>query len=494
MIMKTRISIAAFLLTCIPIFASAGSVLTYHGSIQRDGAYKVGGLTFAAAATMHRDTGFHASIGGHVYAQPLYWQPKGAKTGLVVAATESNSVYALDENTGAIAWQTQLAPPVPLDQLPCGNIDPMGITGTPVIDPAAATLYLDAQTLTANGARRMLYALSLADGSTLPGWPIDVQAALTAQSVAFDSAHQGARGALLFFKNRLYVTYGGNSGDCQPYHGTVLQVAPGTHTIEAVWQTRAARGGIWAQGGISGDGGDLFVTTGNTSGARNWGDGEAVIRLKPGLAHSTSPKNFFTPSNWKDLDAGDRDLGGTEALPFNIPVAGGPAAERLLALGKDGNAYLIDRRNLGGIGGALAIAPVSTGGIRSAPAIYHAASGVMVAFSSRGSTQCPRTNITMLNIAAGGVSPITFAWCQKYGGFGAPIVTTTDGTANPIVWAVGAEGNNLLHGFNALTGAVVFTDPGPKMAGLHHFATILATERRFYIAADDTVYAYTFAP
>ncbi len=90
----------------------------------------------------------------------------------------------------------------------------------------------------------------------------------------------------------------------------------------------------------------------------------------------------------------------------------------------------------------------------------------MVAFSSRGSTQCPRTNVTMLHIAAGGVSPITFAWCQKIGGFGAPIVTTTDGTANPIVWAVGAEGNNLLHGFNALTGAVVFNrsraqDGGP---------------------------------
>ncbi len=117
----------------------------------------------------------------------------------------------------------------------------------------------------------MLYALSLADGSTLPGWPIDVQAALTTQSVAFDSAHQGARGALLFFKNRLYVTYGGNSGDCQPYHGTVLQVAPGTHAIEAVWQTRADRGGIWAQGGISGDGGDLFVTTGNTSGTAQLG-------------------------------------------------------------------------------------------------------------------------------------------------------------------------------------------------------------------------------
>jgi len=118
----------------------------------------------------------------------------------------------------------------------------------------------------------------------------------------------------------------------------------------------------------------------------------------------------------------------------------------------------------------------------------------MIAFASNGSTQCSHTNITMINVAASGVSPITFAWCVSMLGRGAPIVTTTDGTANPIVWAAGAEGDGLLHGFNALTGQSVFTDAAPAMSGLHHFVTILATPRRFYIAADNTVYAYAFAP
>jgi PQQ-like domain len=474
--------------------ASAASVTTYHNSLQRLGAYRIERLTLAAAAGVHRDAGFNASISGHVYAQPLYWQPPGAKSGLIVVATESNSVAALDEATGAVVWQNQLAASVPLAQLPCGNIDPMGITGTPVIDPATATLYVNAMSATANGPRHLLYALSLADGSVLPNWPIDMQAALTTMGASFDSPHQGSRSALLLFQGKVYASYGGNAGDCQPYHGTVAQVAPATASVEAYWQTRGARGGIWAQGGIAGDGQDLFVTTGNTSGTTDWADGEAILRLVPGLAHSTRPRDYFAPANWQDLDASDKDLGGTEALPFDIKTSGGEVARRVIAFGKDGNAYLNDRHDLGGIGGALAVAPVAAGPIRTAPAIYSTDGAAKVAFTSRGSTQCRGDNITMLNVAASGVSPITFAWCALMNGLGAPIVTTTDGVQNPIVWAVGAEGDNLLHGFNAMTGASVFTDTAPAMAGLHHFETILATPRRFYIAADNTVYAYAFAP
>ncbi|HEX4294239.1 MAG TPA: hypothetical protein VHZ29_08905 [Rhizomicrobium sp.] len=479
---------------CLCVVAARASVLTYHNSLQRLGAYKVGRLTLAGAAGVHRDTGFNASLSGNIYAQPLYWQPPGAKSGLIVVATEYNSVYALNEATGAIVWQTQLAASVPLAQLPCGNIDPMGITGTPVIDPDTATLYLDALTVTGNGPRHLLYALSLADGLVLTGWPIDMQAALIAKGASFDSPHQGQRGAMLLFNGKLYASYGGNAGDCQPYHGTVAQVAPASQTVEAYWQTRGARGGIWAQGGIAGDGEDLFVTTGNTSGTTDWADGEAIIRLRPGLAASTGTRDFFTPSNWQALDGTDKDLGGTEALPFDIKTSGGAQARRIIAFGKDGNAYLADRHNLGGIGGALAVAPVSAGAIRTAPAIYHTDGAVMIAFASIGSTQCRHTNITMINVAASGVSPITFAWCASMLGRGAPIITTTDGTANPIVWAAGAEGDDLLHGFNALNGQSVFTDTAPAMSGLHHFVTILATQRRFYIAADNTIYAYAFGP
>jgi hypothetical protein len=99
----------------------------------------------------------------------------------------------------------------------------------------------------------------------------------------------------------------------------------------------------------------------------------------------------------------------------------------------------------------------------------------------------------MLSIAASGSSPISEDWCAPFRGGGAPIITTTDGTSNPIVWVVGAEGDNLLHGFNALNGNIVFGGGNTALAGLRHFVTILAAEGRLYVGADNRVYAFTFA-
>jgi hypothetical protein len=116
----------------------------------------------------------------------------------------------------------------------------------------------------------------------------------------------------------------------------------------------------------------------------------------------------------------------------------------------------------------------------------------MVAFTNSGSTNCSGNSETMLNVAASGSSLITEAWCAAFNGGSAPIITTTDGTSNSVVWVVGAEGDNLLHGFNAQNGNVVFSGGNAVMSGLHHFQTILATDRRFYVAADNKVYAFTF--
>lgn len=490
--MKTRFAIAAAALALLPGASMADSVVTYHNSNQRDGAYAIHDLTLAAAANMHRDTKFDGTISGHVYAQPLFWKPKGAKHGLVIVATESNTVYALNANSGKVVWQTPvLAPPMPLSQLPCGNIDPMGITGTPVIDPASGTLYLNAMTKTGKGARHMVYALSLTDGSVLSGWPLNMQALMTGKGATFDSSVHGERSALLFFKNKLYVNYGGHFGDCGAYRGTVAQIDPETASVDAVWQTRATGGGIWAQGGIAGDGANLFITTGNTFGTSSWMDGEGIIRLHPGLAHSSDTHDFFTPTNWKDLDNSDLDLGGTEALPIDIKDSG--KAKRVIALGKDGKAYLADRTNLGGIGGQIQAIQVANGSIRTAPAIYETSTATMLAFTNSGSGHCSGSNVTMLNIAASGSTPISFAWCAQYDGSnGGPIITTTDGTADAIVWVPGAEGDNQLHGFNARNGKVVFSGTGTTMSGLHHYQTILATDQRLYVAGDNKVFAFAW--
>jgi len=89
---------------------------------------------------------------------------------------------------------------------------------------------------------------------------------------------------------------------------------------------------------------------------------------------------------------------------------------------------------------------------------------------------------------------LTTAWCAVSHGAGSPIVTTTDGHSDPIVWMVGAEGDNRLHAFKGETGEALFTGGGPNeaMAGLHHFQTLIATSERLYVGADDRIYAFAF--
>jgi outer membrane protein assembly factor BamB len=477
----------------LPGMACAANVLTYHNGNQRHGAYIEPTLTQSAASGTHLDTGFSASVSGNVYAQPLFWHPAGAAHGQVIVATENNQVSALDSVTGATLWAVQLPASVPSSALPCGNINPEGITGTPVIDPKTGTLYLDLLTEISSAPKHEIYALSLANkGQTLSGWPINVDSVMKAAGSSFSSYTQGERSAALLFGGNVYFTYAGRSGDCGTYHGTVIQIDPSTKTLGGYWQTRANGGGIWAQGGISSDSKSLFVTTGNTMGAQTWQDGEAILRLKPGLAHSTNLADYFAPSNWQTLDNEDADLGGTEAIPLAIDPGSGKAAQRVIAFGKDGNAYLTNLNRLGGIGGQIAITAVSNSEIITAPAVYATKTSTMVAFTNAAGKSCSGNDMTMLNVAASGTSPITTAWCAAFNGHGSPIITTTDGTSNPVLWVAGAEGDNLLHGYNATTGAVLFAGGGSVMSGLHHFQTLIAAEGRLYVAADNKVYAFSY--
>ena len=81
---------------------------------------------------------------------------------------------------------------------------------------------------------------------------------------------------------------------------------------------------------------------------------------------------------------------------------------------------------------------------------------------------------------------ITSDWSIEY--TNAPIVTTTDGSSNPIVWMLGAEGDNQLHGFRGDTGETVVT--GPPLGGLRHFQTLIAADDRLFIGADGRLYAF----
>jgi len=478
--------LAAFAVAFAQAAAADENVSAYHGSTGRSGNFVVATLSWDRAAKLHADAAFHAEFPGHVYAQPLYWR------GILIVATEDNTVEALDGKTGRMVWQRALGRPATRSELSCGNIDPLGITGTPVIDEANGTLYLDANVSTENGPRHQLFALGLKDGAVVSGWPVDVTAALQQKQQNFASRDQNERGALTILGGRLYVPFGGHFGDCGQYRGWVVGISLNNPKDVVSWATRAKGGGIWAPGGIASDGNSLYVATGNTFGAASWSDGEAVIRLSPNLSPPSGSRDYFAPADWQSLDRSDLDLGG--ANPLLLDFAGG--RHYVLALGKDARAYLLDRDNLGGIGGVLAVETVSTAAIRTAPAAYPGPDGMLVAFQGAG-TQCPSrsgSGLTVLKITAGPKPTMTTAWCADPKGRGSPMVTTTDGRANPIVWILGAEGDNRLHGFRGDNGAPLFAGGATAegMAGLHHFQTLIAAGDRLYVAGDGRIYAFAY--
>lgn len=484
------LSLAALLVIACPLArAQQGGLPGASGGTGRSGNFVVPALTWDKARALHRDRSFDARVPGHLYAQPLYWRAPDANA--VIVATQDNVVAAVDAGTGRQLWRRSLGRPVSGDALPCGNIDPLGITGTPVIDPAGQAVYVDAAVERSNAPRHEVFGLSLKDGSVLPGWPVDVAAALAKTGRHFDPRTQNQRAALALVDGTVYVAFAGHFGDCGDYHGWVVGLPVRDPGKVVSFRTRARGGGIWAPGGLTVVGHDLFFATGNTFGARSWSDGNAVFRLAPDLRRSDDRKDYFAPSNWKLLDDRDEDLGGSNPVALDVPAAGGEQA-LLLALGKDRKAYLLDRNNLGGIGGQLAADTVSDLRIITAPAAFTVGNDVFVAFQAPGA-HCPGAasgELTVLKITGGAPPRISTAWCGALRGRGSAIVTTTDGHSDPIVWILGAEGDNRLHAFRGDTGEPLFTSG--KMTGLRRFQAPVAAPDRLYVGADGRVYAFAY--
>jgi hypothetical protein len=487
---RLLIAIAAtFMLVLSPAWAQ--SVVQYHFSADRAGNYVVPGLTLERARTIHLDPVFDGRVDGHIYAQPLLF--KAAGRDILLVATENNTVEALDTRTGRPAWRRSLGRPVPSAMLPCGNIDPVGITGTPAIDDSRRAIYLDAMVRTDEGPQHLVFGLSLESGQVLPGFPLNVAHALAADGVEFIASDQNQRGALLVMHNRVYIPYGGHFGDCGNYHGLLIGISLDIGHRVAAWSTRASGGGIWAPGGIVSDGNSLFVATGNTFETAQWGGGEAVIRLGFDLKPPQSTRDYFAPSDWRILDRRDADLGGTSPLPINLSSSAG-IKRFIVALGKDGKAYLLNRDNLGGIGGELAVAEVSSNRIITAPAVFPTRQGgAFVVFPAKGlrcSAAVLRSSIGALVLRAGPTPTISLAWCAPLDGSGTPIVTTTDGRSNPIVWIAGAEGDDRLHAIQGENGRSVMTLQESPLNGLRHFAPIVASKEHLFVPADGRIYAF----
>lgn len=291
--------------------------------------------TAATAASAPLDPArplWRAELGGKVYGQAL------AFAGRVFAATETDRVVALDPATGAVVWSTSLGTPL-RDASPvigCGDISPLGVTSTPVIDPATGTIYAVGE-VTGPGDRvsRRLVGLDVTTGA------IEVSDTVDPPVPAGESqAPLLQRAGLALANGRVYIAYGGNYGDCGHYHGWVVAVneigAPDLRSFEVAANGRG--GAVWQSGGAPAvDGsGNVYVATGNATPDPPEGGPdpelytESVIKLSPTL----QPLAAF-----KDMAAGgDEDL--STANPVLLP--GG----QLFAAGKTDIGYVLRQSDM----------------------------------------------------------------------------------------------------------------------------------------------------
>ena len=324
------------------------NVTQKNNNPSRDGHYIDAAFTPANAANLARDMGFNGAVVGNVHAQPLYIEG-GPNGPMIIVVTASNNVYALHADTGTPIWSRTDIGPAATSGFLCGNENPVGIIGTPAVDLGSRSLFFNAM-IQGTPLKHFIYSLDVDTGATHTGWPVDV----TATFPQFESRVHEDRGALAVVNGIVYVPYSGYFGDCGGYHGSVVGVHIDNPSTVAIWQTEATGGGIWGHSGVASDGTNMFVITGNTftNPGDPWSGGEAIVRLQAGPTFTGNPTDFWAPANWQSLDQSDTDLGGCSAILIDVP--GATPSQLVLALGKDGNAYLVDRNNLGGVAGPVA--------------------------------------------------------------------------------------------------------------------------------------------
>ncbi len=465
---------------------SSQSVLERNNHPSRDGVFVQPKLTKAAAATLALETGFKATFTGNVWASPLYFErgPKGK--GLFFAVTTGNDVFALDETTGATVWTHNIGSSPTANGVSCGNIHPLGIISTPVIDAGKGVIYVAGAVGTTSIGDHQVHALSVDDGAEQAGWPVSVN--LSSGGTTFTPPPQNQRSALSLVAGKLYVAYGGHVGDCGPYHGWVVAIDTSDPTKMGGWATGGQGEGIWAAGGMASDGNGVFALTGNnTAGATTHLDAEEAVRIT-GMG---TKADAFYPTSWKSMDDGDADLGASNPVYFELP--GATPSKILAVVSKDGNLYLLDAAHLGGMGGQKVAFPVASGAmsVHTAVATYTTANGRYVVFGTDTGAMCPGgggKSIVSVLIPAGAPPAPSVAWCAPLSGpVTGPISTTTDGTHDVVVWYMN---NGKLNGVDGDAGTAIFASSG-SCPGVRQWTSPIAVNGRIIVAGDGNLCAWS---
>lgn len=443
---RRLVAVAALALVAGAIAAGpAPAVVTNAADAQRTGWYPdQPALTHPLVTGSSFGRLFRAQLplGDQVDAQPLV----ADDTLLVV--TERNLVLGLDPRTGEDRWRRQLGSAVrtaestrvgdaPGCDLPRGTT---GITSTPVVDDVTHTMYLVSKRYVTGDGGAVTYevhAMDVRTGVERAGFPVPLQgfAADNQPQLTFDARWELQRPGLLLLDGVVYAAFAGHC-DRQAFAGWVVGVDTGG-AITSRWAAVSAGpgAGIWQSGGglVSDGPGRILLVTGNgrspaapIPGDRPPADlGQSVVRLQVGADRRLSAADFFTPYDAPLLDTRDVDFGsgGPVALP---DLLGTPSHPHLMvAMGKQGIVYLLDRDDLGGVrqgvgGGNRVVQEAGPiGGVWSRPAVWPGDGGwLWVNTASGGGINWEGTE-GRLEVLGVGRDPA-----------GAPRLTTGEGTSD----------------------------------------------------------------
>jgi hypothetical protein len=432
---------------------------------------------------------FTDPVDGYVFAQPLYLShvaiPSRGFHDLVFVATEHDSVYAFDAESGALIWHdTFINPQAGITTVPTGdvgsNIFPeIGITGTPVIDASAGTLFVVATTKEArpDGIHyvQRLHALDVATGVDKLSPPVIGDTKFDGTNyiyvsgpsvpgfgdgsvggrVFFNALRESQRPGLLLLNGTVYIGWASH-GDHGPYHGWVLGYTASTlqPVSGAIFNTtpNGGLGGIWMSGAaLAADAqGNIYFATGNgtfdvNTGGIDYGDSMVRLSTQSGL----SVADYFTPFDQDSLNNTDTDLGSGGVLL--LPDQPGKHRHLLVQADKQGIIFLVDRDNMGHFNSTtdniVQELPAGTlTGAWSSPAYFNGT----IYFNGQGDF------LKAFDLfASNKLSTIPVS--QAGTGFGYPGATpsiSSNGNQNGIVWslqvdAFGSGGPAVLHAYDA---------------------------------------------
>ena len=459
-----------------PPVGSGTDVVTYKNDVARTGQNLTESvLTLANVNSSSFGKLRFLATDGKVDAQPLYLSGlmvAGAAHNVVFVASENDTVYAFDSDSGAVLWQKSLLATgeMPSDDRGCGQVTPMiGVTATPVIDRSAGShglIYLVSMSLGASQTyHQRLHALDVTTGAEQLNGPVEVAATYPAAGGGLNTFAAGSyeeRAGLLLLNGVLYTTWTSHC-DASPYTGWVIAYSSSTLAQTGVLNVAAGNAGggpaIWMAGGgpAADSAGNVYVLTANgafdttldANGFPSQGDyGNSFVRIA-NSAGKLTVTDYFTMFNEVEESNGDVDLGsgGIMLLP-DLTDSGGTARHLAVGAGKDGNLYVVNRDSMGRFNPSnnnqiwQELSAALPGGIYSTPAYFNGSvyygpvDGPLLAFSVRNA---------LLLSAPSSQSALAFGYPGT-----APAISA-HGTANGIVWAYENAGSGaaVLHAYDA---------------------------------------------